>query len=657
MWFFVVRIKFTDMPNKKKVSVKSLNNLSAGRGPRKKRKVSRTIFKRGDKWYRNFGTGMSDNYRYDKLSPSPANLTKQDKLYSQVADAIPRIDKSRPEKTPRTMFETIMLLQFILRFIYTNFCMLTHAVNKAIEIFGWNRNAVFKAVHSWLDGNDAQPVLPAVKKRGRGAEEFKRRYGDRFMVIKREHAVAILNYVTLGNKERGGMITVGRIQAHLLDKFGVLFKKGSIKYCLNKRLGIRYRDAGKPKVTFSAARKRSAIVYCKNLDASLKLEREGTHVIVYMDESYCHGNHRPSRVWKRADEEVIRSRGKGALTIIVHAITKDGFLCGPDDVTRYDVDEWTTGEHPTTEMVFRAKYATKHRVKDYHDTMDGEFFVYWVKNRLVPAFVAKYPGKKMILCLDNAPYHHSLVADGFRPDSMSKEEIVERLRRLRRKPGVPRLNRIEVKPYADQQELPPLPCTRTPEAWIDFVFVDDSGEVWIVDGINDEGFGDAVIYYRVGSKKAGAVESSLVEVFEERLVAPNHKDRWYFIGHGQSTTRFVRSTGLLDARNRIPRQSRRDVAAVDRLRQQARDHAVAEKDIVYTYSRADLPKRYNGAGFRGTGGPKVEWLRFAVNEYIQEHYPELQTTLLKQFFATMVGWILMFTVPYWASSQPIEQVW
>ena len=35
----------------------------------------------------------------------------------------------------------------------------------------------------------------------------------------------------------------------------------------------------------------------------------------------------------------------------------------------------------------------------------------------------------------------------------------------------------------------------------------------------------------------------------------------------------------------------------------------------------------------------------------------MQTTLLKEFFATMAGWILLFTVPYWASSQPIEQVW
>ena len=634
-----------------------LANLSRGRAPRKKRKKASNVFKRGNKYYRHFGTSMSDDkYRYGKTNPSPATFTKIDQLHSKVIESLPRIDKARPKNMPRTMLETTMLLQFILRFIYTNVCLLSYAVSEASQIFGWDRGAIFKATKSWLNGTDAQPVLKEQKKRGRGAAEFKRRYGDQFMTIKYHHAVAILEYVTLANKQRGGMVTIGRIQAHLLEKFGKLFKKGSIKYCLKNRLGIRFTDAGKPKITFTPERKRSAIVFCKNFDEALKLERAGTHVIVYMDESYCQGNHRPRRVWKRKDEDVTRCRGKGALTIIVHAITSDGFLCGIDG-DRYDVDEWTTGPHPTTEMVFRAKYATKNKIKDYHDTMDGEFFLYWVKHRLEPAFTAKYPGKKMILCLDNAPYHHSLVADGFRPDGMSKDEIIDRLPTLRRKRRVPRLKEIKVRPFADQVDPPPLPDPRKPEDWIDFVFVDDSGEVWLVDGINDEGYGDAVIYSRVGAKKAGAVESTLVETFVDRLTTDNDESRWYILGHGDSTKRFIRSSGLLNARNRIPRVRRADEDAVDALRANARQYSIDERDTEYVYKLRDLGKRYNGAGFRGTGGPKVQWLRYAVNEYIQTYYPELQTTLLQEFFRTKPGWILLFTVPYWASSQPIEQVW
>ena len=93
------------------------------------------------------------------------------------------------------------------------------------------------------------------------------------------------------------------------------------------------------------------------------------------------------------------------------------------------------------------------------------------------------------------------------------------------------------------------------------------------------------------------------------------------------------------------------------MRQRARAYCDEERRVEYTYNRRDFGKRYNGAGFRGTAGPKTEWLRHAVEAFIRKHYPELQRTLLRDFFATKPGWRLMFTVPYWASSQPIEQVW
>ena len=42
----------------------------------------------------------------------------------------------------------------------------------------------------------------------------------------------------------------------------------------------------------------------------------------------------------------------------------------------------------------------------------------------------------LILILDNAPYHHSLDVDGFRPDGMTKDAIAERLKTLKKKRGV-----------------------------------------------------------------------------------------------------------------------------------------------------------------------------------------------------------------------------
>ena len=282
--------------------------------------------------------------------------------------------------------------------------------------------------------------------------------------------------------------------------------------------------------------------------------------------------------------------------------------------------------------------------------------MYWVRKRLAPAFRRKYPGKKMILVCDNAPYHHTIAGEGFRPASMSKTEIVDRLTRLPRKRGVRRLREIKVKPFADNPAPPPLPCTRTPTSWNDNIFLDNSGEIWVIDGIDDQGFGDAVIYSRVGTVKAGAVESTLLPNFTARLNHVEHRERWYIIGYGDAAVRFVRSSGILNAANKVPRRARDNELAIRRLRQRCRQYAVDERTVTYTYRLADLGKRYNGNGFRGTGGPPTEWLRAAIDQFVKKNYPELQRSMLMQFFND-AGWKVVFTVPYWASSQPIEQVW
>ena len=38
---------------------------------------------------------------------------------------------------------------------------------------------------------------------------------------------------------------------------------------------------------------------------------------------------------------------------------------------------------------------------DYHDNMDGDMFMKWVEERLVPTVRAKYPGKAVYLVMDN----------------------------------------------------------------------------------------------------------------------------------------------------------------------------------------------------------------------------------------------------------------
>src|ERR1700751_635019 len=43
--------------------------------------------------------------------------------------------------------------------------------------------------------------------------------------------------------------------------------------------------------------------------------------------------------------------------------------------------------------------------ENYHGNIDSKMWFAVLENRIIPAFKAKYPGKKMTLAMDNASYH------------------------------------------------------------------------------------------------------------------------------------------------------------------------------------------------------------------------------------------------------------
>ena len=109
------------------------------------------------------------------------------------------------------------------------------------------------------------------------------------------------------------------------------------------------------------------------MDHALKEQAAGRAVIVYMDESYCHANHMPDKCWcGDAVGRVERSRSKGSLTIILHALTKDGWLaCTDEDGNVPQPEEFQSGEVLTAQMVWRGKIGAG----DYHDNMNSEMFM------------------------------------------------------------------------------------------------------------------------------------------------------------------------------------------------------------------------------------------------------------------------------------------
>ena len=120
--------------------------------------------------------------------------------------------------------------------------------------------------------------------------------------------------------------------------------------------------------------------------------------------------------------DVVRPSGKGKRLVLVHAFTKDGWLSDDEAVHDSCVDVVI----PSCELIYEAKKDDG----DYHDNMNGSIYIRWMSNRLVPALNKRYRGKKMVLVLDNASYHHHRGAGWIHVHRMNKAQLAAKLVRL-----------------------------------------------------------------------------------------------------------------------------------------------------------------------------------------------------------------------------------
>ena len=209
---------------------------------------------------------------------------------------------------------------------------------------------------------------------------------------------------------------------------------------------------------------------------------------------------------------------------IVYVLTRDGLIT--PDGHRVPVGEWLGSretDHDRDDLSIKVhNQEPSQRLPRHYER--GIFYVL-DKTVIGIRFQKKYPGKKFILILDNALYHHVMVSDGFRPDNMSKEDICERLSKLTHKRGVHKLTKTTITPYSDNPPPPALPSVRIPDhnAWDNFVVLENTGELWIIDGMSDQGHGEVIVYSRVGQIKRGVTESTHVQTFIARLTTDHHK--------------------------------------------------------------------------------------------------------------------------------------
>ena len=224
---------------------------------------------------------------------------------------------------------------------------------------------------------------------------------------------------TLFDAQRlGKYCSAAQLQNKLEVEHNLDVSQQTVRNWLHK-LGYKYgksRNVGK---MTKQARSKRVRLFLQQYSEALQKQKEGEYVIVYTDESYVHTSHHSRRIWFRVDSEekneVERSVGRGKRLILLHAMSKDGLLRKGDAVASGRIDEPAFN----SELILEGMDVGE----DYHKTMNGTTFLTWVKHRLIPSFKILYPSKKMILVLDNAPYHHAKPANWKNPNRMTKLEI------------------------------------------------------------------------------------------------------------------------------------------------------------------------------------------------------------------------------------------
>ncbi len=163
--------------------------------------------------------------------------------------------------------------------------------------------------------------------------------------------------------------------------------KANIGFTGSKTTFIRLlKDMGyefKKRSTRSHLKERPDIV-AKRYEYLIKIKqiRQLTDcTVVYLDETFLHQNHVKSKCWMLGEEGGLNvPTEKGNRIIILHAGSKHGFI-------------------PGAELIFQSKTKSS----DYHDEMNGEAFVEWFTNQLLP----NIPQNSCIV-MDNASYHSML---------------------------------------------------------------------------------------------------------------------------------------------------------------------------------------------------------------------------------------------------------
>lgn len=213
-------------------------------------------------------------------------------------------------------------------------------------------------------------------------------------------AAELLMHSLVKQTAEGGNVTSVQLAAELRSQLGLNVTSRTVQRWLHA-LGYHWRKkryVGGVKPAARSARIRQFII---EYAEALAEEQAGRAVIVYTDESFIHQHHSCQLGWVRVGDPSVVGDSDGKRLILLHAMTDSGLLAVPEAAGT----NWMSEVAETCEVAFEEVYEDGQDDSDYHNTMNGAKFNAWLQNRLLPTFAALYPGKKMILVMDNASYH------------------------------------------------------------------------------------------------------------------------------------------------------------------------------------------------------------------------------------------------------------
>ena len=133
-----------------------------------------------------------------------------------------------------------------------------------------------------------------------------------------------MNYID-EKHSKGTTVRIKMLQMYLKNHCDVKVSTMTISR-LFKKCGFRYKSPKKQQRTLDAERINFIRGYLVQFADATRKEEEGTHICVYMDESFIHTNHCIRKGFYKEDQKANRSNSKGRRLVILHAITRDAPL-------------------------------------------------------------------------------------------------------------------------------------------------------------------------------------------------------------------------------------------------------------------------------------------------------------------------------------------